>query len=565
MIQKSAAGWIFLGVSALVLAGCAGQVQPGGGPVDTIPPSVIRTSPDSNATHVSTSTIELEFSEYVDRRSVEESIFISPYLGKLEFDWGTTDVTVRFVDTLRRNTTYVMSIGTDVIDIRARNRMAQGFTLAFTTGDSLDAGSIRGRVFDEHPEGVMMFAYNLAGLNADTLNPAYVRPDYIMQTGTDGKFAFLHVALSTYRLIAVRDEYKNLVYDREIDEFGVGQGDVTLTAEKPGSTGLQFRLAREDTTRPFLTNVTAQDQYHLSVRFSEPVDTLSIHRATCSVFDTVTLAPLRTGARTPDMANPALLAIELTDPLDSTRTYRMKVAGIVDRNGNVMDSARSTVDFPGSGVADTMKAKVHIRGIADSSRGIPVGTPLAVEFGRPIALGPAIAAVRLLDSTKHAVPLNIAPRTPAEIFVSPKAALQPMAWYSFRVVLDSIMDSRGNRFRDTTLRIDFQTIDLRSTGTIDGQVLDGTPKGAAVVTAHSVDMTPPRSQTITVPKGSVFGFREMVEGKYRIDGFRDEDGDGAYTPGAPYPFKPSERFGVFQDTVKVRARWGIEGVILKIP
>ena len=29
--------------------------------------------------------------------------------------------------------------------------------------------------------------------------------------------------------------------------------------------------------------------------------------------------------------------------------------------------------------------------------------------------------------------------------------------------------------------------------------------------------------------------------------------------------QPSERFGVYQDTVKVRARWGIEGVILKIP
>jgi hypothetical protein len=533
--------------------------------VDTIPPAIIRTVPDTNATHVSTSSIELEFSEYVDRRTVEESIFISPYLGKLEFDWGTTDVTVRFPDTLRRNTTYVMSIGTDVIDIRARNRMAQGFTLAFTTGDSLDQGSIRGRVFDEHPDGVTMFAYNLAGIDADTLNPAHVRPDYIMQTGTDGKFQFRHIALSTYRVIAVRDEYKNLVYDREIDQFGVGQGDIALTAEHPGIAGLQFRLAREDTTRPFLTSVTALDRYHLAVRFSEQVDTLSIVRATCSVFDTLSLSPVRTGARTPDMANAALLAIELTDPLDSTRMYRMKFAGIVDLSGNVMDSARSVVDFPGSGVADTMKVKMHIRGIADSSRGVPVGTPFAVEFGRPVALGPAIAAVRLLDSTNHALPLTIAPRTPAEIIVSPGTPLKSMAWYSFRVILDSLVDSRGNRFKDTTARTDFQTMDLRSTGTIDGQILDPLPKGPAMVTAHSVEVNPPRSQTITVPTGSVFGFHELMEGKYRIDGFRDEDGNGAYTPGAPYPFKPSERFGAYQDTVKVRARWGIEGVILKIP
>jgi hypothetical protein len=107
-------------------------------------------------------------------------------------------------------------------------------------------------------------------------------------------------------------------------------------------------------------------------------------------------------------------------------------------------------------------------------------------------------------------------------------------------------------------------MDLRTTGTIDGTVLDVPSAGPAVITAHSVDMTPPRSTTVTVQKGNTFSMKELLEGKYRIDGYRDEDGNGRYSPGRPHPFTPSERFGVYQDTVKVRARWGIEGVLLKI-
>jgi hypothetical protein len=554
----------FMLLAALFLAGCAGQVPPGGGPLDTVPPRIVRTFPDSNATRVNTPGIEIEFSEYVDRRTVEESIFISPYLGKLEFDWGTTDVTITFKDTLRKNTTYVVSIGTDVADIRANNRMAQGYTLAFSTGDSLDHGSIKGRVFDDAPAGVMMFAYNLAGLDPDTLNPAHVKPDYIMQTGADGRFQFRNIALSTYRIIAVRDEYKNYIYDREVDAFGVGQDDITLTRDHPMHDGLQFRLAKEDTTQPFVSSVTPFDRMHLTVRFSEPVDTLSIPRATLALTDTFGRGALRTGARVPDMANTAVMMIELTDPLDSTATYRLKVRGIRDLAGNPLDTVHSSTDFPGSGSPDTLRMKVTIRNVADSARGVPIGSPLAVHFGRPVSLGPALASVKLLDSTKHVVPVTTTPRTPAEIIVTPTRPLLSMAWYSLRVTLDSLIDAAGNRIKDSTAHIAFQTMDLRSTGTIDGQILDVPSTGPAVITAHSVDMTPPRKNTLTVKSGNTFGMKELLEGKYRIDGYRDEDSNGQYSPGRPYPFKHAERFGVYPDTVKVRARWGIEGVILKI-
>jgi hypothetical protein len=547
------------------MVGCAGQVQPSGGPPDAVPPTIIRTVPDTNALHVSTKFVELEFSEYVDRRSVEEAIFISPHVGTLEFDWGGRDVQINFSDTLRRNTTYVVTVGTDVVDLRAQNRMAQGFTLAFSTGDSLDPGEIQGKVVDDEPGGVLIFAYNLRGIDADTLNPTHLRPDYIMQTGADGQFRLRNIVLSKYRVIAVRDEYRDFVYDREIDAYGVTQQDVTITPDKPREAGLWFRLAKEDTTKPFLSSVTAPDQYHLLLRFSEPLDTLTMGKAAVVVADTLSTHSVRMGALYPDMSNTALLGAELLDPLDSATTYRLHILGVRDRAGNLVDSAQGIADFPGTGIPDTTRPQLRVRGVADSSQGVPLTAPFQIDFGKPVSLGLAANAIRMLDSTGSVVAADAVVRTPAELLFVPRGPLQPYAWYTLCVELDSVVDSRGRGYRDSNAQVSFRTLDLRSTGTIEGEVLDPAGKGPVVIIAKSVDLIPPKSGSVVLKEGRAFLVRDLFEGKYTIQAYRDEDGNGEYSPGLPHPFRPSERFVVYPDTVKVRARWSMEGVILKFP
>jgi len=553
---------IFLG---MILPACAGQINPGGGPVDTQPPLIIRTFPDTNAVRVQTSSVELEFNEYVDRRSVEESIFFSPYVGKLEFGWSGTEVTLRFPDSLRRNTTYVVNVGTDVRDIRAQNRMARGFTLAFSTGDSIDRGEIRGRVFDERPEGVMIFAYQLANMNLDTLNPVAVRPDYIMQTGEGGEFVLSNITFGPYRVMAVRDEYRNLMYDREIDQYGVWTGDVSVDAARPAIQDVWFRLAKEDTARPFVSGVNVVDQFHAEVRFSEAIDTLSFPRAVFEVTDTVTVRPVRLGAVYQKMGDPALTGMETLDPLEGTATYRITVRGIVDRAGNRIDSLHAAQSFPGSSLPDTVPPMVTVRGVADSSKGYGTDMPFEIVFSKPVGLSSAIGGTVMRDSSLHPVPSTLVPRTPAELFLVPAQPLKPLAWYSIRVVLDSVRDSRGTCYRDSVLVVHLQTQDYRTAGAIQGRVVDPTGAGTVVVTVKSVDLTPPRSAVYRSPEPGAFAIERLPEGKYTIQSYRDQDGDGVFSPGLPFPFAASERFTVFPDTVKVRARWAIEGVTIQYP
>ncbi|MEX2117419.1 MAG: Ig-like domain-containing protein, partial [Bacteroidota bacterium] len=319
-----------------LLLSCAGQAPPGGGPEDMVPPQIISVYPAPYTTFYNDSKIVLEFDEYVDRTSVNESIFISPFLGTLEFDWSGKEVEIRFKEKLKDNTTYVVNVGTDVKDLRRGNHMAQAFSLAFSTGATIDRGGISGTVYPRESgqlvSGVMMFAYKTGGMNADTLNPRTTSPDYITQTGQGGEFFFNHVSLGPYRVLAIRDEYRNLVYDPETDEFGIPNRRCFLTEEDTLVSGLTIRLAKEDTTGPRLTKITPVHESLLLAEFSEWIDTLQMKPGFFQIVDTVSQARLNVLGAFPRLPDCRVVYL-LTEKQVDERGYVLLVEGLKDSVG----------------------------------------------------------------------------------------------------------------------------------------------------------------------------------------------------------------------------------------
>lgn len=555
------------GVAGLLLAGCAGQVYPPGGPRDTAPPAIVATSPDTNAVRVSTDEITLSFSEYVDRRSVEESIFISPYVGSLSFDWSGTEVAITFSEPLKRNRTYVVSVGTDVKDQREGNRMDAGFTLAFSTGDSIDRGSIAGRVFDDKPEGVMVFAYACDSTDRDSVNPSVRKPDYITQTGKRGLFTLSNLATGGYRVIAVRDEYKDLLYDKQVDAYGVTAEDITLSDTALSVRDVWFRLATEDTARPFLSSAVSPDRRHVLARFSEPVDSLTFGRALFAIVDTLTGTSVGIDERYLIPGLPATAGLVTSTPLDSSAGYRLRVDGVFDRAGNGIDTTNNTALFGATGDIDSTSPGFTVADIRDSVRAVPVDRHMVVLFSEPVNRIAAAAAFRLVKDSSVAVPFGISWKDPVSLELIPKKPLTIKTWYVLTATLDSIRDVAGNAFRDSLVRIAFETFDPRLAGTIEGAIIDTHPwdiRGDIVVEAHPVQSRHTMTGKIRLAEVGPFTFDRLPEGGYTIDAYRDRDSSGNYSYGQPFPFIPSERFVVLEDTLKVRARWGVEGVQLRL-
>jgi hypothetical protein len=179
---------------------------------------------------------------------------------------------------------------------------------------------------------------------------------------------------------------------------------------------------------------------------------------------------------------------------------------------------------------------------------------------------PLARAIILSDSIKNTVDAELRWLDAVDVWVIPRKPLQSKAWYRLNVVMGSVQDFLGNGYRDSTFKVRFETLDLRSTGVVEGTVVDENQKkgkGRVFLTASSIDVKPVREQTIVLNGPGNFRMDRLVEGKYVLQGFRDADSSGNYSFGRPYPYIPSERFAVYPDTLKVRARWSVGGVVLK--
>ena len=553
----------------LLLGGCANQKEPGGGPLDTTPPQIIATLPKENAVRVSEGRIALEFDKYVDQRSFTESVFISPSPGELEFDWSGKRVNVTFGKPLRPSTTYVVNIGTDVTDLHS-NRLAHAFVLAFSTGSEIDRGGIEGCILTRQaadaPSGVMIFAYRLEGKNADTLNPRMVAPDYITQTGKDGSFGLRHLLFGSYRLIAVRDEYRNLLYDPEADDYGVPSSPILLTDQDTLAAGLMIRLAREDTTAPRLIKAEARDRRHVQVQFSEAMDWNGMIPQAFAIIDTVNGMPL-SASSVFSPVRPLTALTLVTDAQDTNAAYRITVSGVRDSSGLPISPAANALRFRGSGTTDTLKTRPTSITPTDSSKGVDRNVAVHLAFSDAMARPVGASAFQWKDEFGVDVRFTLTWDDGASLTLRPVAPLQGETWYRLTAPLRALKDFAGRELWDSTRTISFRTLDPEMLASIEGRVSDWkprTPGARLVVTARSLGGRSTWSTQVAADATGAFIIPAITEGKYILQAFEDTNGNGAYDTGSPWPYRMSEPLGMLSDTLKVRARWPLDGVILRM-
>jgi hypothetical protein len=551
-----------------ILAGCAGQRAPDGGPIDTDPPVVIATTPPNYTTHFSGESITLEFSEYVDHRTVENALFISPSLGALAFDWSGREVEIRFSERLRRNTTYVVTIGTDVADINNRNKMAQAHTLAFTTGDDIDHGAIEGRIYPrqatDSPQGVTVLAYQLRDIKADTLDPRNTRPDYVTQTGKNGEFFLKHLAFGSYRVVALRDEYKNLLYDPEIDDCGIASGDIRLTPEDTLRSNVWMKLVREDTTSLRLLKAASRNQHAVLADFSSPVDTRSLSRSWFRITDTATHRSLKILTAVPVYPKATSILLSTEDQVPEA-PYRLETDSLRSEAGFGLNPLARSLVFLGSNVPDTLGPVVSSCSVGDSSRGIELDPSISIHFSTPVQRSTAEQAIVLVDSGRVPVSLRYLWFSDASVQLRAAERLKSRVWHSLRLGLKQISDFFGKTGRDSLRILRFQTIDQELFSTIDGTVRDGGSfdmVGPVYVVVRNAAAKDTKEYVSRLDQPGPFTLKDIPEGKYILHAYRDRNGNGRYDAGRVFPHKASERFTQYADTLKVRARWPLEGVTM---
>ncbi len=551
---------------AIILTGlyCAGQIPPSGGPPDTTPPSIIETYPKGKQLKFKDNKFFFSFNKYIDRRSFQESFFLSPPLGNLDFEWDGKEVEIHFSDSLLANTTYIITIGTDVKDTR-NNRLASAFTLPFSTGEGIDSGLISGAVIDEKTEGIMIFAYPIVPGLMDTLNPSKTIPKYLTQTGNDGTFILPYLASGTYRLIAVRDQYKNYLYDPQVDDFGVLNSDVEINSNKQINSSVKFFMSIEDTAKPFLSSARALDNIHVLLRFSEPIDIKSLSIDNISVTDTLSNDKLK--VLDVSFTERTYREVQIvTGEQIIGRTYRVKVLGCTDNYSNAISPSLNAVDFTAGIESDSTVPTFEILNLKSNSNNVAVNDSIHIFFNEAIQRKTFEKGFEIQDLAKTKISGLYKWISSAEVYFIPQTSLLFGMSYSLSINLDSVKDFIGNSRKDSVFRLKFRTIEEKLLSGLSGKIVDEVNCGYEniKIIANNVLKKDSKSHIKNVDSLGNFEFNNLEEGKYQLIGFYDKDKNGFYSFGKPFPFIESEIFSIYPDTLKLRARWPIEGIIIHL-
>lgn len=606
-------GWLLL-TALLVWTGCANPLPPGGGPRDTTPPSVVEARPAQGAVNVEQDVIvEIAFSEYIERGSFSQALSIAPALdGQApEIDHDGRSVTITFPEPLRDNTTFILTLDTNLRDARGVELDAP-ITLAFSTGPTINRGQLSGRVLQADTgapqEGIDIYAYALGddgspprsadspvadSLRAPSPAPAVAPPDslperpaYRTQTDGDGRFQFDYLREQPYYVIALADANRNRQPDAS-ETYAVPP-DPALVADSVGMSPVRPWIATlRDTVPPKPVRVQSRSDRRHAVRFDTPVQLLDRSPMRWALRDSLQASAVAVDAVYQRPNEPRLVLLRTPSLNLTPHRLILPAETVADSSGNAVGT--DTLRFTPADVPDTLQTRfVRFTPAALSPDTNDVYTLLpdespGVRLNEPIDSTGLRTIITARDSTGAARSFTLTTRDGTTYRLQFTPPLAPAERIAVQV-------SGGPLARtDTTFARLFRRIPNRQLGAVGGTVALTAPPAdsarvrspatdslqaatapadtastdsaqaisAPIVVELLMDGSPPRiapRQTVTDSTG-LFLFARLPEGTYRFRAFLDVNGNGVWDGGQLIPFEPAEPIAWSEGTIDNRPRW----------
>jgi hypothetical protein len=189
--------------------------------------------------------IEVEFSEEMDRQSVERAFALSPEVAFRALRWKGRTLRAEPEEALRDSTTYVASIGSGARDYHGVS-IGGAYSFAFSTGNAIEAGVLAGVVtlLGEPVGGALVWACE-GDVATDSLG--VVAPcGQASKTAEDGAFTLRNVRSSpeAYSLVAFVDRNGDGRWETASETGWIVPGVARVEAPADSVGGLAIELRR---------------------------------------------------------------------------------------------------------------------------------------------------------------------------------------------------------------------------------------------------------------------------------------------------------------------------------
>jgi len=251
-----------------------------GGPKDTIPPRVIRSSPDNYSINFKSKRIEVEFDEYIQLKNINQELVVSPpQKVKPVVRLRNKLMLIDLEEELADSTTYTLNFGQAIVDNNESN-LLDNWLFVFSTGNHIDSLSISGLVvnaFDlkpsEEPVTVMVYEHYYDSV------PYREIPMYIGRTTKKGYFDVNNLKSDTFKVFALKDKNFNLLYDLPDEEIAFLDSNLVLSAEMTMKMSDTSKIRQDSLKIDSLVNVKP-DTLATVIKDTIKQDTVSIDTIT---------------------------------------------------------------------------------------------------------------------------------------------------------------------------------------------------------------------------------------------------------------------------------------------
>ncbi|WP_421750839.1 Ig-like domain-containing protein [Croceimicrobium sp.] len=192
------------------ISSCASKSSPSGGAKDTLAPRLDTAFPPNQTLFFKSDKIILEFDEYLNLKSPQQNININPLLKEdLEIISRGKKVEILLKDSLRANTTYIISFGKSLADLNEGNENTK-FKYVFSTGSYIDSlhlsGTLRKAYTNEPLANYLVGLYDVKkGADRDSFL-LKERPDYYTFTDETGSFGMSYLGEGDYLMVAFEEK-----------------------------------------------------------------------------------------------------------------------------------------------------------------------------------------------------------------------------------------------------------------------------------------------------------------------------------------------------------------------
>lgn len=553
----------------LFVAGCAKPGFPPGGPVDKESPQILATFPASGKVNTPLDTeIEIIFNEAINPKTVVPSLYFSPRFDvEPKIKIKSDRIIIQPKGPLAPNRTYLFTLGTDLKDAHNVN-LDQAFSLAFSTGSSIDSGRISGTVYKEGKATANVSMALFEVIPDSSASPDSLKPDYVTQTGKNGEYAFEFIAPDDYYLVAFEDKNKNRKIDITHEAVGLPflQTNLSMTFDKVENVNIRLHKII-DKTRLSLISSSVNPDRMLRIKFNRPlaeIEAVKLFESANIKSDSAT-EQLMFSTYFPLIAYPASEFLILLDNRISETEYliRFDQSAIIS---NIDDSLKIiSSHFSYAKTKDNKPPRLLYQTPTLSKEAIfQPGEEWQFQFSEAINSELFQQGVRVIGAAGDTLPVEVSIVNPTVMSLKP-SQLQPGSIYDLIIDPVNLTDRSGNQSSDSSIIYRFATIGTDTLGSISGAVLvtDSTYSATTIIEFKPVKKGEGRPASISLPPGQVIFLTSLFPGYYTISAWVDQNENQVYDYGTIIPYHRAEPFTMPVDTFRVRTRFESAGVEIK--